>query len=94
MAEWQALGKKVIMSFGGAGMGGSWNGDTNNCWDYCFDKEDTVSTQLVAIVGTEGYDGVDLDYEYCYDMVVMEEIVMAVALVNTLTLRHSTFWKI
>jgi len=30
--RWRAAGKKVIMSFGGAGMGGSWSGDPNNCW--------------------------------------------------------------
>ena len=30
--RWRAAGKKVIMSFGGAGMGGSWSGDQNNCW--------------------------------------------------------------
>ena len=27
---WRAAGKKVILSFGGAGMGGSWDGDSNN----------------------------------------------------------------
>ena len=27
---WRAAGKKVILSFGGAGMGGSWSGDSNN----------------------------------------------------------------
>ena len=67
IADWQALGKKVILSFGGAGMGGSWSGDTNNCWDHCFGRENAVSNQLVSIVSSEGYDGVDLDYEYCYD---------------------------
>ena len=67
IADWQALGKKVILSFGGAGMGGSWSGDTNNCWDHCFEREDAVSNQLVSIVEDQGYDGVDLDYEYCYD---------------------------
>ena len=30
--QWRAKGKKVILSFGGAGMGGSWSGDQNNCW--------------------------------------------------------------
>ena len=28
--KWRAAGKKVILSFGGAGMGGSWSGDQNN----------------------------------------------------------------
>jgi len=68
VAEWQALGKKVILSFGGAGMGGSWSGDQNNCWDYCFGKEDALSSQLVAMIGSQGFDGVDIDYEYCYDV--------------------------
>lgn len=65
--DWQAMGIKVILSFGGAGMGGSWNGDPNNCWDNCFGKEDTVSDALVDIVQSQGFDGVDIDYEYCYD---------------------------
>lgn len=30
--KWRNMGKKVIFSFGGAGMGGSWSGDPNNCW--------------------------------------------------------------
>jgi hypothetical protein len=38
--QWRAAGKKVILSFGGATMGGSWAGDQNNCWDYCFGKEE------------------------------------------------------
>jgi hypothetical protein len=28
--QWRAAGKKVIFSFGGAGMGGSWSG--RQCW--------------------------------------------------------------
>lgn len=63
IANWKALGKKVILSFGGAGMGGSWAGDTNNCWDYCFGKEDQLSTALVTMVDEKGYDGIDIDYE-------------------------------
>lgn len=65
--QWQAAGKKVILSFGGAGMGGSWNGDNNNCWDYCFGKEEQVAANLVQIVKDHNYDGVDIDYEYCYN---------------------------
>jgi len=65
--KWQGQGKKVVLSFGGAGMGGSWPGDSNNCWDYCFGKEDKVSTQLMSIVQKQNLDGIDLDYEYCYD---------------------------
>lgn len=65
--QWQAAGKKVILSFGGAGMGGSWSGDVNNCWDYCFGKEEQVADRLVQIVKNHNFDGVDIDYEYCYD---------------------------
>jgi len=66
--SWRAKGKKVILSFGGAGMGGSWPGDTNNCWDYCFGKEDQLSTDLTSIIATQNFDGIDIDYEYCYDV--------------------------
>lgn len=65
---WRAAGKKVILSFGGAGMGGSWSGDQNNCWDYCFGKEDQLTTQLVTIIEDQNLDGIDIDYEYCYDI--------------------------
>lgn len=65
--QWKARGIKVLLSFGGAGMGGSWSGDVNNCWDYCFGREEEVSAQLVTIVSTMNLDGVDVDYEYCYD---------------------------
>ncbi|KAL7534234.1 hypothetical protein ACHAXR_005751 [Thalassiosira sp. AJA248-18] len=65
--SWRDAGKKVILSFGGAGMGGSWSGDRNNCWDYCFGKEDEVATALVSIVQRQNFDGIDIDYEYCYD---------------------------
>jgi chitinase len=65
--EWRGMGKKVILSFGGAGMGGSWSGDNNNCWDYCFGKEEQLSTSLVNIVDEQNFDGIDVDYEYCLD---------------------------
>ncbi|KAL3799917.1 hypothetical protein ACHAW5_006648 [Stephanodiscus triporus] len=64
----RSRGKKVILSFGGAGMGGSWSGDNNNCWDYCFGKEEQIATSLVTIVKDQKLDGVDIDYEYCYDI--------------------------
>ena len=47
----------------GAGMGGSWSGDSNNCWDYCFGKEEQISTQLVNIIDSQSFDGIDIDYE-------------------------------
>eukprot|EP00941_MAST-03F_sp_MAST-3F-sp1_P005368 g5368.t1 len=66
--EWQDAGKKVILSFGGAGMGGSWNSAPyNNCWEDCFDKTDSLVTQLKNIVTTKNFDGVDIDYEYFLD---------------------------
>lgn len=65
--EWKNAGKKVLLSFGGAGMGGSWAGDANDCWEYCFGKEDHVVDQLVGIVSGMDLDGVDLDYEYFYE---------------------------
>ena len=68
--KWRSKGKKVILSFGGAGMGGSWSGDQNNCWDYCFgeDKTEALANSLVTIVDNQKFDGIDIDYEYCYDV--------------------------
>ena len=68
--KWRSKGKKVILSFGGAGMGGSWSGDQNNCWDYCFgeDKTEALANSLVAIIDNQKFDGIDIDYEYCYDV--------------------------
>jgi hypothetical protein len=43
-------------------------GDPNNCWDYCFGKEEQIATSLVNIVQNQKLDGVDIDYEYCYDI--------------------------
>jgi len=65
VAEWQAAGVKVILSFGGAGQGGSWAGQSNDCWEDCFrvGAADVVS-QLATIVEDQGFDGVDIDYEY------------------------------
>jgi hypothetical protein len=62
--QWREAGTKVLISFGGAGMGGSWAGDINDCWETCFDRASSVVSQLVAIVADQGYDGVDIDYEY------------------------------
>jgi len=64
---WREAGKKVILSFGGAGMGGSWQGDVNDCWEYCYGKEQSVISQLDNIVRTQRFDGVDIDYEYFYE---------------------------
>ncbi len=35
---------------------------------YCFGKEEQVASQLVQIVKDNNFDGVDIDYEYCYDV--------------------------
>ena len=67
VARWRAAGKKVVVSFGGAGMGGSWAGDVNDCWDYCFGKETHVVSQLTSIVSAQNFDGVDIDYEYFHE---------------------------
>jgi len=67
LQKWKAAGKKIILSFGGAGMGGSWAGDTNDCWDYCFGREDQVVNRLTAIVNEMDFDGIDIDYEYFYE---------------------------
>ena len=64
--EWRTQGKKVILSFGGAGMGGSWLANGNGCWEHCFGKEDNVVERLTQLVNDMGLDGVDIDYEYFY----------------------------
>ncbi|OEU11859.1 glycoside hydrolase, partial [Fragilariopsis cylindrus CCMP1102] len=65
--KWKDAGKKIILSFGGAGMGGSWAGDNNDCWDYCFGRETQVVNRLTTIVNEMGLDGVDIDYEYFHE---------------------------
>eukprot|EP00163_Fabomonas_tropica_P012469 TRINITY_DN23777_c0_g1_i1.p1 TRINITY_DN23777_c0_g1~~TRINITY_DN23777_c0_g1_i1.p1 ORF type:complete len:568 (-),score=56.54 TRINITY_DN23777_c0_g1_i1:148-1746(-) len=62
--RWQGYGVKVLLSFGGAGMGGSWAGDNNDCWEACFGRARSVASRVASIVRNEGYDGVDIDYEY------------------------------
>ncbi|CAK0798945.1 unnamed protein product, partial [Prorocentrum cordatum] len=57
---WRQAGTKVLLSFGGAGMGGSWAGDVNDCWEYCFGRVDSVVSRLVEIVDSQGFDGVDI----------------------------------
>lgn len=61
VAQWRAQGKRVLVSFGGAGMGGLWTDSSltkggNHCWDHCFGKEAALVTQLQALVqGARGY---------------------------------------
>jgi chitinase len=68
VSDLHAAGTKVLVSFGGAGMGGTWEGTCGNmtkCWDYCLDRVESVATQLTDIVVAADLDGVDIDYEYC-----------------------------
>lgn len=65
--EWKNAGKKVLLSFGGAGMGGSWLAPGNGCWEGCFGKESSVVNQLTDYVNNLGFDGIDFDYEYFYE---------------------------
>merc|ERR1719203_2614165 len=44
------------------------SGDSNNCWDYCFGIEDQLATALTDIIAAQNFDGIDIDYEYCYDV--------------------------
>jgi chitinase len=61
-------GIEVLVSFGGAGMGGIWEGtcgQMTKCWDHCVDQVDSLAAQLTTIVADNDLDGVDIDYEYC-----------------------------
>jgi len=63
-----ASGQKVLLSFGGAGMGGLWEGtcgQMTKCWDACIDKADSLVSQLTDLVSAHNLDGIDIDYEYC-----------------------------
>merc|ERR1740123_2118570 len=63
--DWQDAGAKVLLSFGGAGMGGQWTSSLDDCWEYCYTKgAPAVASQLAEIVETQGFDGVDIDFEY------------------------------
>lgn len=67
-ADLHAAGVKVLLSFGGAGMGGLWEGTCGQmvkCWDHCVDRTDSVVASLAALVADNDLDGVDIDYEYC-----------------------------
>jgi chitinase len=59
-----AAGAKAILSFGGAGMGGSWAGSQDTCWEHCLDKAPALAAELTSLVMDAGFDGIDIDYEY------------------------------
>ncbi len=57
VSAWQASGKKVLLSVGGY--------DMNPYWDACVSAgASSFVNQLVAIVKNQGFDGIDIDYEY------------------------------
>lgn len=67
-ADLHAHGVKVLLSFGGAGMGGLWEGtcgQMTKCWDACLDRTAAIVDALTALVQDNDLDGVDIDYEYC-----------------------------
>ena len=68
VADLHAAGVQVIISFGGAGMGGLWEGtcgEMTKCWDDCLDRKDQLIDALTTLVVDNDLDGVDIDYEYC-----------------------------
>eukprot|EP00538_Stauroneis_constricta_P002134 CAMPEP_0119553830 /NCGR_PEP_ID=MMETSP1352-20130426/6489_1 /TAXON_ID=265584 /ORGANISM="Stauroneis constricta, Strain CCMP1120" /LENGTH=111 /DNA_ID=CAMNT_0007600313 /DNA_START=149 /DNA_END=481 /DNA_ORIENTATION=- len=67
MQDLHDAGVKVILSFGGAGMGGSWASSVDDCWEHCFGREDQVVDRLVNLVNEMDFDGVDVDYEYYFE---------------------------
>ncbi len=67
-ADLHAAGVKVLLSFGGASMGGVWEGtcgQMTRCWDHCVDRTAAVVEALGGLVAANDLDGVDIDYEYC-----------------------------
>lgn len=67
-ADLHAAGVKVLLSFGGAGMGGLWEGtcgQMTKCWDSCLDRVDSLVDALSGLVADNDLDGIDVDYEYC-----------------------------
>lgn len=61
------LGVRVLVSLGGAGMGGSWDLSKNRCWDPCLDKAEYLADQVKNMVDEFFLDGVDIDYEDVLD---------------------------
>ena len=68
VSDLHAADVKVILSFGGAGMGGLWEGtcgEMTKCWDACLDKTESIIDTLTGMVIDNDLDGIDIDYEYC-----------------------------
>ncbi len=68
VADLHAADVEVQLSFGGAGMGGLWEGtcgQMTKCWDACLDKTESVIDALTGLVIDNDLDGIDIDYEYC-----------------------------
>lgn len=76
-ADLKAAGLKTIVSFGGAGFGGTWYPRDENtssfgrkvdhCWHHCHGKVDSLVASLETIVTDNDLDGLDIDYEYFLD---------------------------
>ncbi|MBK7827992.1 glycosyl hydrolase family 18 protein [Nannocystis sp.] len=67
-ADLHAAGVKVLLSFGGASMGGVWEGtcgQMTKCWDHCISNTPAVVEALTGLVADNDLDGIDIDYEYC-----------------------------
>lgn len=68
VADLHAADVKVLLSFGGAGMGGLWEGtcgQMEKCWDACLGRTAELVDSLTTLVVDNDLDGVDVDYEYC-----------------------------
>ena len=68
VADLHAADVKVLLSFGGAGMGGLWEGtcgQMQKCWDACVGHTAELVDSLTDLVVDNDLDGVDIDYEYC-----------------------------
>ena len=55
------------MGFGSAGMGGSWDGSQDDCWEFCHGREGEVVEHLTKIVYELSTDGIDIDCEYFHE---------------------------
>ncbi len=68
VSDLHAADVQVLLSFGGAGMGGLWEGtcgQMEKCWDACVGRTAELVDSLTTLVVDNDLDGVDIDYEYC-----------------------------